>query len=387
MTVRAGQRVGPYSVREVGNVPPATWDEWLEKAPGGGHVLQSHAWGEFKRSLGWRPMRVALEDGGVIGAGQFLLYDTTPVPGRLMYCTKGPWLPWDDDQAVRAFFDGVVALARRERVHTLKIEPEVPRDRTDVDQHLQELGFRDARYDLNFANTIVTDLSGSEEEILDTMSAKSKKGKTTRYNINLANRKGVEVSECEDFSWAFDTLFGWMEDLERAKEGFTNRRPQGYLREMMRTTHDAGRGHFFFAYHEGTPLSGAFVFTFGDKLWFMHGASGKEKRKLQGNYLLQWEVMRWAKRRGITQCDFVGAPKPEDRREDDPYYGVYKFKLGFGGDVVEFLGCKDLPVSPRLAAAWYRLEPLLLPRLLQTQEQRLLLISLRKEWQARGAQV
>ena len=90
----------------------------------------------------------------------------------------------------------------------------------------------------------------------------------------------------------------------------------------------------------------------------MHGASGTAKRKLQGTYLLQWEVMRWAKSQGITYCDFVGAPKPEDRHEGDPYYGVYKFKMGFGGDVVEFLGCLDLPINPRRAAAWHTLEPL-----------------------------
>ena len=150
----------------------------------------------------------------------------------------------------------------------------------------------------------------------------------------------------------------WMEDLDVAKAGFVNRRSRGYLMEMMRRTHDAGHGHFFFAFHEGTPLSGAFVLTFGEKLWFMHGASGHEKRKLQGNYLLQWEIIRWAKRRGITHCDFVGAPKPGDRNEDDPYYGVYRFKMGFGGDLAEYLGCMDLAVRPRLAAAWYGLEPL-----------------------------
>jgi peptidoglycan pentaglycine glycine transferase (the first glycine) len=346
-------------VEEVPNVPPREWDAWVGGSPGGGHVLQSHAWGEFKRGHGWRPLRVVLEKGGeVIGAGQFLLYDTLPVPGRLMYCTKGPWLPWEDQRAVRAFFEGVERIAARERAHTVKIEPEVLAERRDVGEHLRALGFRDARYDLNFSNTVVLDLSPTEEEILDRMSARSKKGKTTRYNINLARRKGVEVNERDDFEQPFDILFGWMEDLEEAKAGFTNRRPREYLREMMRSMRDAGLGHFFIATHEGTPLSGAFVFTFGKKLWFMHGASGTEKRKLHGNYLLQWEIMRWAKRRGITYCDFMGAPRSEDRNEENPYYGVYRFKLGFGGDVVEYQGCLDLPVRSRLAEAWYRLEPL-----------------------------
>lgn len=300
------QRISPYSVREVRDVSPKDWDGWVEGSPGGGHVLQSHAWGEFKRLRGWRPLRLLLEhDGAVIGAGQFLLHDTMPVPGRLMYCTKGPWLPWEN---ARAFFDGAARIAEREGAHTIKIEPEVLEEHGNVKEHLRALGFRDTRYDLNFSTTIVMDLSPSEEALLDRMSGKSKKGKTTRYNINLANRKGVEVFEPDDPEWAFDTLFRWIEDLEETKEGFANRRPRGYLHDMMCEMRDAGRGHFFFAAHEGTPLSGAFVFTFGEKLWFMHGASGKEKRKLQGTYLLQWEIMRWAKRRGITGCDFVGAP-------------------------------------------------------------------------------
>jgi lipid II:glycine glycyltransferase (peptidoglycan interpeptide bridge formation enzyme) len=352
------RRAGSYSVREAGEVSAEVWDSAVENTPGGGHVLQSYAWGEFKRGHGWRPVRLLLErDGELAGAGQFLLYDTMPVPGRLMYCTKGPWLPWEDEEAVRAFLEGATELARRESAHTLKIEPEVLAERAEVEEHLRAFGFRDARYDLNFSTTITMDLSPSEEELLDRMSAKSKKGKTTRYNINLARRKDVEVREPEDFEWAFDTLYAWMENLTEVKEGFANRRSRDYLHTMMRRMRDAGRGHFFFAFHEGTPLSGAFIFSFGKKFWFMHGASGTEKRKLQGNYLLQWEVMRWAKSRGITHCDFVGAPKPEDRNEDDPYYGVYRFKLGFGGDVVQYLGCMDLPLKPGLADAWYRLEP------------------------------
>jgi hypothetical protein len=64
-------------------------------------------------------------DGEVVGLGQFLAYNTAPIPGDLWYCTKGPWLPWEDEEAVRAFFEGVVAVAGRKAVHTVKIEPEV----------------------------------------------------------------------------------------------------------------------------------------------------------------------------------------------------------------------------------------------------------------------
>ena len=102
----------PYTTREIRSGTRAEWDGWLWGSPGGGHVLQSYEWGEFKRRLGWRPIRLVLErDGKVVGLGQFLAYNTAPVPGVLLYCTKGPWLPWDDEEAVRTFFKGVRAVA------------------------------------------------------------------------------------------------------------------------------------------------------------------------------------------------------------------------------------------------------------------------------------
>ena len=111
-------------------------------------------------------------DGEVAGVGQFLAYDTSLfVPGALWYCTKGPWLPWDDEEAVRAFFRGVLEVARREGTHTIKIEPEVLEERQDVKALLGEIGFRKARYDLNLKTILVVDLSLSEEELLGRMKA------------------------------------------------------------------------------------------------------------------------------------------------------------------------------------------------------------------------
>jgi len=341
-----------YTVRETGDVVPSGWDAWLEASPGGGHVLQSYAWGEFKRQFGWRPLRLALErDGEVVGVGQFLLYNTMPVPGMLAYCSKGPWLPWDDEGAVRAFFAGAADIAAKAGAHTLKIEPEVHASNADAKALLREMGFREARYALNFDTTVTVDLGLSEDKILANMR------KSTRYSVRKAAREGVEVVEPEDFEQAWSTFFGWMEDTAERKSGFTIRRPREYLHDMMRTMHDAGRGHLFLAVHEETPLAGVFVFTFGGKYWFMHGASSTEKRTYNPNHILQWEVMRWARKRGIIYYDMVGIPKPENRNEDDPYYGVYRFKMGFGGDVTDFVGCLDLPLKNASAKAWYELEP------------------------------
>ncbi|MDP9477657.1 MAG: hypothetical protein M3R38_18565 [Actinomycetota bacterium] len=85
-------------MREVKGATQAEWDGWLEGSPGGGHVYHTHEWGEFKRRLGWYPVRLVLErEGAVAGVGQFLCRSVPFFPGKLMYATKGPWLLWDDE--------------------------------------------------------------------------------------------------------------------------------------------------------------------------------------------------------------------------------------------------------------------------------------------------
>src|SRR5215208_4239233 len=192
-----------YATRQTRGLDRAEWDSWLRASPGGGHVLQSYAWGEFKRRLGWRPIRLLLErDGEVVGLGQFLVYNTAPVPGTLVYCPKGPWLPWYDEKAVRAFFGGVRAIAGRIGAHTVKIEPEVLEQQKDVKVLLGDIGFHKARYDLNIKSTLVLDLSRSEEYLLAGMKSR------TRYNVRLAARKGVEVVE-QKLEKGFGTFYEW----------------------------------------------------------------------------------------------------------------------------------------------------------------------------------
>lgn len=346
-----------YSVQEASGVTGEQWDSLVTASPGGGHALQSSTWGEFKRDRGWEPLRLTFQKGGeVVGTAQFLLYDTRPVPGRLMYCPKGPWIDWDDPQAIEAFFDGVRRIALDNNVHTVKIEPEASRHESEPKSTLERLGFRHARYDLNFADTIVMDLSPTEDELMAGMTGK--RGKTTRYNIRSAARNGVEVYRPQDFEWAFGTLWGWMQDLAEHKEGFHLIRPREYLREVTRRMWDADQGRFFAAAHEGEPISIAYFFDLGEKLWYMYSGSAPYKQNLNANHLLQWEAIRWARERGITYYDMVSVPPPGQRDESHPAYGVYKFKKGFGGDILEFLGCMDLPVKPRLAEAWRRAEPL-----------------------------
>ncbi len=344
------QSIGSYTMREARSVSREQWNDWLERVAGGGHIYQSFEWGEFKRRLGWKPVRLILErNATVIGIGQFLCRDTPFVPGKLMYASKGPWLRWDDKEAVVTFFRGVQTVASRERVHTIKIEPEVLEEDAQAKTLLTALGFRKFRWDLNFKTTIILDLSPREEELLANM-----KGKT-HYNIRLAARKGVEV--VEDNSPGARDCFWRMVEETAARDGFILRRKAEYQFALWQAMYDADRAHLFFAEYQGERLAGMLIYTFGRKYWYVLGASATRKRNLMPTYLLQWEVMRWAKGRNIDHYDMLGMPTPDNLNEADPLWGVYRFKVGFGGKVSNFVGCLDLPVRRVSAKVWNSIEP------------------------------
>jgi peptidoglycan pentaglycine glycine transferase (the first glycine) len=341
---------GRYAVLERGDTTRSQWNAWTEGSPGGGHLLQSYEWGEIKRALKWRPVRLVLQrEDEVVGVGQFVTYSTPLVPGVLMYCPKGPWLPWEDEEAVRTFFRGLLHVAIRHRAHTIKIEPEVTEDSTRTKELLAEIGFKKFRWNVNHKMTTTVDLELPEDELLANM----KKG--TRYGVRRAIREGVKV--VEDNSPGARDVFWRMHGEMVDRKNFWSR-PHSYYSVVWKAMEDAGRSHLFFAEHEGDRLAAALFYTFGRKCIYMLGTSKKEKRELQPAYALQWEAMRWAKQRGITRYDMWGISKLDKPYKDHPLYGVSKFKAGFGGGIENFLGCLDLPVSRVRARAWDGVEPL-----------------------------
>lgn len=338
------------TVREICSTASHQWNDWLERSANGGHIYQSYEWGEFKRRLGWKPVRLVLErDGEVIGLGQFLCWSTPFVPGKLMYCPKGPCLPWEDEETVATFFRGAKRVAIRERAHTIKIEPEVTEQQGHIKVLLSGIGFRKFRWDLNFKTTMIVRLDRPEQDLFARMRAK------TRYNIRLAARKGVEVVQ-DNSNDARQHLWQMLQ-VTAKRDGFIVRRRAEYQFAVWQAMFEAGRAHLFFAEHEGERLAAMLVYTFGQKYWYILGASANEKRNLMPTYLLQWEVMLWAKARDMVYYDMLGAPSPDNLNEGDVLWGVYRFKAGFGGTITDFLGCLDLPVHHVLAKTWNGIEP------------------------------
>ncbi len=125
-------------VENMRDVDATTWDRLLLDSPGGGHPLQTHAWGEFKATQGWKPLRLALKDdssGDVLGVGQLLLRAIPGTTGKIAYCPKGPWVDWSSAAQTRAMLEGMAHFARRQGAYLLKVESELlagPGQPTDV---------------------------------------------------------------------------------------------------------------------------------------------------------------------------------------------------------------------------------------------------------------
>jgi lipid II:glycine glycyltransferase (peptidoglycan interpeptide bridge formation enzyme) len=328
------------------------WNERLSAMPYA-HVLQSWQWGEFKReTTGWTPTRLAFERGGeTLALAQVLTRREGPF--AVSYVPKGPALDYADAALRQAVWSQLLAFARERGAIFLKIDPDVVSGAADVGQaFVDELGaggWRFSSEQIQFRNTAQIDLTQSEDDLLAAMKQK------TRYNVRLASRKGVTVRQgaLADLGLLYD-LYA----LTARRDAFVIR-PLDYYRQAWGAFIQAGLAQPLIAEYEGRALAHVVIFRFGPRAWYFYGASSNEERNRMPTYLLQWEAIRWAKAQGCTVYDFWGAPDDFDD-PDDPLAGVWRFKEGFGGQIVRHVGAWDHPLKPAAYWAYTRAMPVAL---------------------------
>jgi hypothetical protein len=128
---------------------------------------------------------------------------------------------------------------------------------------------------------------------------------------------------------------------------------------LVKSDLDAGRLHLLLAEYEGRPLAALMAFARGPRAWYLYGASTDEERNRMPTYLLQWEAMRWARRRGCQTYDLWGVPDADHETLEsqfesrgDGLWGVYRFKRGFGGELVRSIGAWDYPLQRLLYSVY-----------------------------------
>ncbi len=316
-------------------------------------LLQTWEWGQVKAKFGWEMDTLTWRDDEArLQAAALVLKreQTLPIIGKklkIIYVPKGPLMAdWNHPMREKVLQD-LVEYARREGAVYLKMDPEIVTARGfpenpdyERDPHSAELirklwqsGWRLSKQQIQFKNTFWIDLRPSEEELLAAMKQK------TRYNIRLAEKKGVIIREGagDDLKHIYKM---YAETANR--DGFIIR-PQEYYLTLWETFMKAGMATPLLAEVEGVTIAGLFLFYFGKRSWYIYGMSSNLHREKMPNYLLQWEAMRFSKARGCTTYDLWGAP--DNFSEADRMWGVYKFKEGLGGFIVQTEGALDFPVK------------------------------------------
>jgi lipid II:glycine glycyltransferase (peptidoglycan interpeptide bridge formation enzyme) len=288
------------------------------------HVLQSPAWGELKSRFGWNPVQVIKGD---IGAQ--VLFQDLPLGYRIAYIPKGP-VSLGNNQNLKkgwkAFQKDLDDICREKRAVFLKIEPDTWRDDLTRDPFFD--GYRLSSHHIQPPRTILVDLGDTEEKILARMKSK------TRYNIRLAEKKGVSVRPVDEVEPFYQLLIN---TADRSEFGIHTR---DYYLAVFELFHPSGACQLFIAEYHEQPLASIMVLKSGRRSWYFYGASSNLHREKMPTYLVQWEAMRWAKRQGCLSYDLWGVPDEDESvleenflKRQDGLWGVYRFKRGFGGEV------------------------------------------------------
>jgi lipid II:glycine glycyltransferase (peptidoglycan interpeptide bridge formation enzyme) len=292
------------------------------------HVLQSWEWGQFKSRWGWSPRYFLNEER--TAAALVLRRTFSPLKLNILYVPKGPALDYADSALVDRVLGDLIAVAKRDRAIFIKIDPDLPQPDRSI---LRDRGWRYSAEQIQFRNTMLIDLTRSEDDLLAAMKPK------TRYNVRLAQKKGVTIrsGDLNDLELLYRL---YAETAQR--DGFIIR-PLDYYRGAWGSFIRSGLAQPLIAVVEQEPVASLILFRFADRAWYMYGMSSNLHREKMPNHLLQWEAMRWAKARGCTVYDLWGAP--DELNESDSMWGVYKFKDGLGAEFAPHVGAHDFVVS------------------------------------------
>ncbi len=295
------------------------------------HPLQSWQWGEFRKQTGVEVLRLIEEEAEEIKDVFQITWHKIPKTGLFIgYCPKSS-IP--DMEA----FGKIKEVAKKKGAIIVKFEPN-ERDGKNEKEKIEGLkkifDFRSGK-PLFTKYTFQLDISKSEDEILKNMHQK------TRYNIRLAEKKGVKIVE-DNSKEAFEEYWQLTEETTKRQKFYAH--SKNYHKKMWQTMIVDGGGHLMKAVYEGKILTTWVLFELNGVLYYPYGASSNENREVMASNLMMWEAIKLGKKHDCKMFDMWGSMGPEPDTKD-PWYGFHRFKQGYGGELTEFIGTYDLVIN------------------------------------------
>ena len=303
-----------------------------------GHFMQSLKWAKMKPD--WKNITlISLDEKNCIKGSISLLIRYVPIIKKsIIYAPRGPVCDQNDLSTLKELYRGIKKIAKDYNSYIFKCDPDIKSDNREFIQNLKKAGFEIVSGSKNFEGiqpcyVFRLDIKDkTPEAVFANFHSK------TRYNINLSQKRGVipRIGTKDDIN-----DFSRLMNETGLRDEFVIRPPE-YFANMLDVLGENAR--LYMADYKGRPIAGALLIHYGKKVWYLYGASGNADRNVMPNYLLQWEMIKYACQKKCDIYDFRGVSG--DLSEDNPLYGLYRFKKGFSGEFIEFLGEAQIVFSP-----------------------------------------
>jgi peptidoglycan pentaglycine glycine transferase (the first glycine) len=312
-------------------------------APDGGFLLSNY-WRKFQESVGRKThiLDISSENGELVAFANIIEH-ILPVVGKYFYVPRGPVFGKHElriknyEKEIKDFLIKLLNLAKENNTRWIRVEPNSEEELILIKECLPRgVKIKKSAVDVQPREILVLDIVKSEDELLAQMKQK------TRYNIRLAEKKGVKVFTSREKKYIDEFLKLVKITSERDK---IKSHPESYYRKMFEIIL-GDMLKLYIAEYEGKAIAANLVLFFGKTATYMHGASDNEFRNIMAPYLLQWRQILDAKAFGCDRYDFGGVKTGDAGRKS--WEGITKFKIGFAPETEpsQFPGCWDIVLSP-----------------------------------------
>ncbi|MBR2993877.1 peptidoglycan bridge formation glycyltransferase FemA/FemB family protein [Candidatus Saccharibacteria bacterium] len=304
-----------------------SWPEVAKKHPEA-NFLQSPGYGKMNEILGHKVIVENFDD-----KGYALMIVRDAKRGRYLEIPCGPLIDWDDKKAVKAVFDKIKQIAKREKCVFVRIRPQLIENTKNL-QILAEMGLKKAPMHLAAEHTVIIDLTQSEDKLLSNMR------RQTRYDVRRADKLEIKVEKSND-----EAIFKEFREVQADTARRQNFIPPN-LKTLLAEREAFGKNIIIYIAktNEGEPIAYGMIIKDGKEADYYEAASTPLNRKMPGAHALLWQATRDLKNEGYERFNLWGiapAGQPNHR-----YAGVTTFKTGFGGEVVAYVPAHDLIIDP-----------------------------------------
>lgn len=305
------------------------------------HYLQSPQWEEVKAN--WKHEMLVVENNEkIIGTMSVLLKKIPLLNSYMMYAPRGFICDFNNKEALEKLTEEVKKIAKKYNAFIFRMDPDISDNNHNFKEMMKSLGYKLKTDSKTIQPQFVyrLDIKGKTPEML----LKSFKSKT-RYNINLAIRRNVKVREAQKSDIP---IFYKILKHTAKRDNFCIHDISYY--ERIIDNFGPNHAKIFIAEYENEPIAAAMSILYGNKTWFLYGGSTDKNRNYMPTYLIQWEMIKWAIENNCDIYDFGGVSGYKN--ENNPMYGVYRFKKGFNGEVVKFTDELYIVFKPHINDIW-----------------------------------